>query len=134
MSDEKHPNKRVCNVSYPFFRAKAKVRQFPRKQLRFGSPRCAGGGGCHFIFTSRTQIFHSAFPLHLFLTRINKHKATTLPVRCHLPAPRACRHPTEPLVMKSFQPPRSARAFACQELENDRRAPGTSLGFKAPKN
>ncbi|XP_035425311.1 integrin alpha-11 isoform X1 [Cygnus atratus] len=25
MSDEKHPNKRVCNVSYPFFRAKAKV-------------------------------------------------------------------------------------------------------------
>nr|XP_008120479.1 PREDICTED: integrin alpha-11 [Anolis carolinensis] len=25
MSEEKHPNSRVCNVSYPFFRAKAKV-------------------------------------------------------------------------------------------------------------
>ncbi|XP_062998417.1 integrin alpha-11 [Elgaria multicarinata webbii] len=25
MSEEKHPNRRVCNVSYPFFRAKAKV-------------------------------------------------------------------------------------------------------------
>ncbi|KGL98914.1 Integrin alpha-11, partial [Charadrius vociferus] len=25
MTDEKHPNKKVCNVSYPFFRAKAKV-------------------------------------------------------------------------------------------------------------
>uniref|UniRef100_A0A8D2LRR2 Integrin subunit alpha 11 n=1 Tax=Varanus komodoensis TaxID=61221 RepID=A0A8D2LRR2_VARKO len=25
VSDEKHPNSRVCNVSYPFFRAKAKV-------------------------------------------------------------------------------------------------------------
>lgn len=26
VSEEKHPNRRVCNVSYPFFRAKAKVR------------------------------------------------------------------------------------------------------------
>ncbi|XP_025966512.2 integrin alpha-11 isoform X2 [Dromaius novaehollandiae] len=25
MTEEKHPNKKVCNVSYPFFRAKAKV-------------------------------------------------------------------------------------------------------------
>ncbi|NXL30789.1 ITA11 protein, partial [Glaucidium brasilianum] len=25
MSEDKHPNKKVCNVSYPFFRAKAKV-------------------------------------------------------------------------------------------------------------
>ena len=28
-TEEKHPNKRVCNVSYPFFRAKAKVMQSP---------------------------------------------------------------------------------------------------------
>ncbi|KFP74161.1 Integrin alpha-11, partial [Acanthisitta chloris] len=25
MTDDKHPNKKVCNISYPFFRAKAKV-------------------------------------------------------------------------------------------------------------
>uniref|UniRef100_A0A803Y2V1 Integrin subunit alpha 11 n=1 Tax=Meleagris gallopavo TaxID=9103 RepID=A0A803Y2V1_MELGA len=34
-TEEKHPNKRVCNVSYPFFRAKAKV--MPCLQETFGS-------------------------------------------------------------------------------------------------
>lgn len=29
MTEDKHPNKKVCNVSYPFFRAKAKVKLFP---------------------------------------------------------------------------------------------------------
>lgn len=39
-TEEKHPNKRVCNVSYPFFRAKAKV--MPSPQETFGS----GGQVC----------------------------------------------------------------------------------------
>uniref|UniRef100_A0A663DP78 Integrin subunit alpha 11 n=1 Tax=Aquila chrysaetos chrysaetos TaxID=223781 RepID=A0A663DP78_AQUCH len=49
MMEDKHPNKKVCNVSYPFFRAKAKVNLFPPRPqvLSLGNlpaERAAGHG------------------------------------------------------------------------------------------